>query len=90
MTEDIRKRMMDAAVKAAKAANYVNAGTVEFLLAPDGNFYFIEMNTRLQVEHPITEEISDVDIVKWQIRIACQIPLDFTQEDIHLHGHSME
>ena len=86
MTEDIRKRMMDAAVKAAKAANYVNAGTVEFLLAPDGNFYFIEMNTRLQVEHPITEEISDVDIVKWQIRIACQIPLDFTQEDIHLHG----
>ena len=82
--------VMDAAVKAAKAANYVNAGTVEFLLAPDGNFYFIEMNTRLQVEHPITEEISDVDIVKWQIRIACQIPLDFTQEDIHLHGHSME
>ena len=62
--------MMDAAVKAAKAANYVNAGTVEFLLAPDGNFYFIEMNTRLQVEHPITEEISDVDIVKWQIRIC--------------------
>ena len=90
MTEEVRRKMMDAAVKAAKAANYVNAGTVEFLLAPDGNFYFIEMNTRLQVEHPITEEISDVDIVKWQIRIACQIPLDFKQEDIHLHGHSIE
>lgn len=64
--------MMDAAVLAAKAANYTNAGNVEFLLAPDGQFYFIEMNTRLQVEHPITEEISGVDIVKWQIRIACQ------------------
>ncbi len=90
MTEEIREKMMAAAVKAAKAANYVNAGTVEFLLAPSGEFYFIEMNTRLQVEHPITEEISDIDIVKWQIRIACQIPLDFTQEDIHLHGHAME
>lgn len=90
MTEEIRKNMMDAAVKAAKAANYTNAGTVEFLLAPDGQFYFIEMNTRLQVEHPITEEISGIDIVKWQIRIACRIPLDMKQEDIHLQGHSIE
>lgn len=90
MTEEIREKMMEAAVKAAKAANYTNAGTVEFLLAPDGHFYFIEMNTRLQVEHGITEEISDVDIVKWQIRIACQVPLDMTQEDIQLKGHSME
>lgn len=90
MTEKIRKRMMEAAVKAAKAAGYTNAGTVEFLLAPDGQFYFIEMNTRLQVEHPITEEISGIDIVKWQIRIACRIPLDMTQEDIHLQGHSIE
>lgn len=90
MTEEIRKRMMEAAVKAAKAAGYTNAGTVEFLLAPDGQFYFIEMNTRLQVEHPITEEISGIDIVKWQIRIACRIPLDMTQEDIHLQGHSIE
>ena len=79
MTEDIRRKMMDAAVLAAKAANYTNAGTVEFLLAPDGQFYFIEMNTRLQVEHPITEEISGVDIVKWQIRIACQVPLNMKQ-----------
>ncbi|MGN0135557.1 acetyl-CoA carboxylase biotin carboxylase subunit [Anaerotignum sp.] len=90
MTEEIRQKMMDAAVLAAKAANYTNAGTVEFLLAPDGQFYFIEMNTRLQVEHPITEEISDVDIVKWQIRIACQVPLDMTQDDISLKGHAME
>ena len=83
MTEEIRQQMMDAAVKAAKAAEYTNAGTVEFLLAPDGQFYFIEMNTRLQVEHPITEEISGIDIVKWQIRIACRIPLDIRQENIH-------
>lgn len=90
MTQEIRSKMMEAAIKAAKAANYTNAGTVEFLLAPNGEFYFIEMNTRLQVEHPITEEISGVDIVKWQIRIACQIPLDFKQEDVHLKGHSIE
>ncbi|MDD4843541.1 MAG: acetyl-CoA carboxylase biotin carboxylase subunit [Anaerotignum sp.] len=90
MTEEIRSKMMEAAIKAAKAADYTNAGTVEFLLAPNGEFYFIEMNTRLQVEHPITEEISGVDIVKWQIRIACEIPLDFTQEDVFLKGHSME
>ena len=90
MTEDIRRKMMDAAVLAAKAANYTNAGTVEFLLAPDGQFYFIEMNTRLQVEHPITEEISGVDIVKWQIRIACQVTLNMKQEDIRLQGHAIE
>lgn len=90
MTEDIRRKMMDAAVLAAKAANYTNAGTVEFLLAPDGQFYFIEMNTRLQVEHPITEEISGVDIVKWQIRIACQVLLNMKQEDIRLQGHAIE
>ena len=90
MTEEIREKMMDAAVLAAKAANYTNAGTVEFLLAPDGQFYFIEMNTRLQVEHPITEEISGIDIVKWQIRIACEVPLEMKQEDIRLNGHAME
>ena len=90
MTEEIRQKMMDAAVKAAKAANYTNAGTVEFLLAPDGQFYFIEMNTRLQVEHPITEEISNIDIVKWQIRIACEVPLEMKQKDIRLNGHAME
>ncbi|MBR6541670.1 MAG: acetyl-CoA carboxylase biotin carboxylase subunit [Anaerotignum sp.] len=90
MTEEVRQAMMEAAIKAAKAANYTNAGTAEFLLAPDGRFYFIEMNTRLQVEHPITEEVSGVDIVKWQIRIACHVPLDMKQQDIHLKGHAME
>ena len=90
MTAEIRQKMMDAAVLAAKAAHYTNAGTVEFLLAPDGQFYFIEMNTRLQVEHPITEEISGIDIVKWQIRIACEVPLKMKQEDIRLNGHAME
>ncbi len=90
MTEEIRQKMMDAAMKAAKAANYTNAGTVEFLLAPDGEFYFIEMNTRLQVEHPITEEISGIDIVKWQIRIACEVPMEMEQADIQLKGHAME
>ena len=90
MTEEIRQKMMDAAVLAAKAANYTNAGTVEFLLAPDGQFYFIEMNTRLQVEHPITEEVSGMDIVKWQIRIACEVPLEMKQTDVCLRGHAME
>ena len=88
--EETRKKMLKVAVEACKKIGYYSAGTLEFMMDKDQNFYFLEMNTRLQVEHPITEEISDVDIVKWQIRIACQIPLDFTQEDIHLHGHSME
>ncbi len=90
MTPEIRKAMEAAAVKAARAAHYTNAGTVEFLLAPDGSFYFIEVNPRLQVEHPITEEISGIDIVKWQIRIACRIELPFNQNDIELKGHSIE
>ncbi len=90
MTEDLRQRMMDSALLAAKAAKYTNAGTVEFLLAPNGEYYFLEMNTRLQVEHPITEEVTSIDLVKWQIRIACEIPLEFKQEDIQLQGHAIE
>lgn len=88
--ENTRKRLWEAAKKAVKAAGYTNAGTVEFLLAPDKSFYFIEMNTRLQVEHRISEEVSGIDLVKWQIRIASQINLPFTQEDIRLRGASIE
>ena len=90
LSEDTRQRMFDAARAAVSAAGYTNAGTVEFLLDGDGNFYFIEMNTRLQVEHAVSEEISGIDIVKWQIRIASKLPLSFTQDDVVLRGHSIE
>jgi len=69
---------------------YTNAGTVEFLLDDSGHFYFLEMNTRIQVEHPVTEFITGLDLVQWQIRIASGEPLDFTQEDVRLCGHSIE
>ena len=90
LSEDTRQRMFDAARTAVSAAGYTNAGTVEFLLDGDGNFYFIEMNTRLQVEHAVSEEVSGIDIVKWQIRIASKLPLSFTQDDVVLRGHSIE
>lgn len=90
LSEDTRQRIFDAARAAVSAAGYTNAGTVEFLLDGDGNFYFIEMNTRLQVEHAVSEEVSGIDIVKWQIRIASKLPLSFTQDDVVLRGHSIE
>jgi acetyl-CoA carboxylase biotin carboxylase subunit len=77
-------------VAAAKAVGYCNAGTVEFLLDKDNAFYFMEMNVRLQVEHGITEQVTGVDIVKWQIRIAAGVPLDFTQKDVAVEGSSIE
>ncbi len=86
----VRRQLMDAATRAAKAAGYVNAGTVEFLMDEHSRFYFMEMNTRLQVEHPVTELVTGIDIVKWQIRIAAGVPLDFTQEDIRLQGAAIE
>ena len=90
VTPELRARLMDTAARAAKASHYVNAGTVEFLMDRDHNFYFMEMNTRLQVEHPVSELVTGVDIVKWQIRIAAGVPLDFTQKDIRVRGAAIE
>lgn len=88
--EKTRKAMGDAAVTAAKAINYEGAGTIEFLLDSDGSYYFMEMNTRIQVEHCVSEMISNVDLVKEQIKVAAGLPLSFTQEDIKLNGHAIE
>lgn len=88
--EKLRKKMGETAIAAAKAANYENAGTIEFLLDKTGNFYFIEMNTRIQVEHPITEMVTGIDIVKEQIRIAAGFPLSFKQKDVRIQGHAIE
>lgn len=90
LTEELRTRMGEAAVKAAKAANYVNAGTIEFLLEKNGNFYFMEMNTRIQVEHPVTEWVTGIDLIKEQIRIASGKKLSYTQDEVHLSGHAIE
>ena len=90
VSEELRKEMGIAAVKAAKAAHYVNAGTIEFLLEKTGKFYFMEMNTRIQVEHPVTEWVTGLDLVKEQLRIASGEALPFSQEDIHIQGHAIE
>lgn len=90
VSDDLRERMGLAAVKAAKAAHYVNAGTIEFLLEKNEKFYFMEMNTRIQVEHPVTEWVTGIDLVKEQIRIASGMPLTMTQKDIKLQGHAIE
>jgi len=86
----LREKMGKAAVEAAKAVKYTNAGTVEFLLDRKGRFYFMEMNTRIQVEHPITEMVTGIDIVKEQIRIAAGMKLKYSQKDIKMHGHAIE
>ena len=85
-----RKQMIEKAIDAVKQIGYVGAGTLEFLLDTQGNFWFMEMNVRLQVEHCVTEMLTGVDLVKWQIRIAAGIPLDFTQEDIPMQGSAIE
>ena len=90
LTDEVREKMKTAAVNAVKASNYVGAGTVEFLVTPSGEFYFIEMNTRLQVEHTVTEETSGVDIVKWQIRIAAGMELGETQLNALPRGVAIE
>lgn len=90
LTLEIRKAMGECAVQVAKACDYVGAGTVEFLMDEKLNFYFLEMNTRLQVEHPVTEMITGVDLVKEQIRIAEGEPISFKQEDLAINGHAIE
>ena len=90
VSKEKRRELFAAATKAAKAVGYVNAGTVEFLMDKDKNFYFMEMNTRLQVEHPVSELVTGKDIVKWQIRIAAGDELDCTQDDIKVRGAAIE
>ncbi|MEF9840085.1 MAG: acetyl-CoA carboxylase biotin carboxylase subunit, partial [Lachnospiraceae bacterium] len=90
ITDALRQEMGQAAVKAAKAAGYVNAGTIEFLLERNQNFYFMEMNTRIQVEHPVTEWVTGIDLVKEQIKIADGRPLSYRQEDVKITGHAIE
>lgn len=90
MTRELREEMGQAAIKAVKAAGYYNAGTIEFLLDEQGEFYFMEMNTRIQVEHPITELVTGVDIVKQQLYIAAGEELKLKQEEIHMNGHAIE
>jgi acetyl-CoA carboxylase, biotin carboxylase subunit len=91
LTPEIRAQMGEAALLAVRAVDYVNAGTVEFLLDQDGSFYFMEMNTRVQVEHPVTEQITGVDIIKEQIRIAAGLEMKHKSQDtIELRGHAIE
>lgn len=90
ISEALRKEMGEAAVRAAMAVNYENAGTIEFLLDKNRNYYFMEMNTRIQVEHPVTEMVSGMDLIKEQIRVAAGEPLSVTQDEIHMEGHAIE
>jgi acetyl-CoA carboxylase biotin carboxylase subunit len=90
LTPELRSAMGEAAVRAAKAVGYANAGTVEFIYTPSGDFYFMEMNTRIQVEHPVTEAVTGIDLVKWQIRIAAGEVLTIAQDDVNWLGHSIE
>jgi acetyl-CoA carboxylase biotin carboxylase subunit len=90
MNDKLRKKMGEAAVKAAKACGYSNAGTIEFLVDADKKFYFMEMNTRIQVEHPVTEFVTGIDLVKTQIKVASGEKLEFSQKDIQIKGHSIE
>jgi acetyl-CoA carboxylase biotin carboxylase subunit len=89
LTQELRQKMGEAAIQLCQAVHYVNAGTIEFLFQ-DGQFYFMEMNTRIQVEHPVTEEVTGIDLVKEQIRVASGLPLTIPNGDFRLRGHAME
>lgn len=90
ISEELRQKMGETAVRAAKAVGYENAGTIEFLLDKSGEFFFMEMNTRIQVEHPVTEWVSGVDLIKEQIRVAAGMPLSVSQDEIQITGHAIE
>lgn len=90
LSQELRERMGRDAAAAARACGYEGAGTIEFVLAPDGNYYFIEMNTRIQVEHPVTEMVTGIDLVREQLRVAAGLPLSFTQEEAAIKGHAIE
>lgn len=90
LSDDLREKMGESAVRAAKAVGYKNAGTIEFLVDQNGNYYFMEMNTRIQVEHPVTEMVTGMDLVQQQIRIAAGQPLNLTQQEIVIRGHAVE
>lgn len=90
LSEELRRKMGEVAVKAAKAVQYENVGTIEFLLENNNQFYFMEMNTRIQVEHPVTEWVTGLDLIKEQIRIASGLPLPYDQSDIQINGHAIE
>jgi acetyl-CoA carboxylase biotin carboxylase subunit len=90
LSDALRKKMGAAAVRLATSCGYRNAGTVEFLVDGEGNFYFMEMNTRIQVEHGVTEEVTGIDLVQWQLRIAAGLPLTFSQKDVTIRGHAIE
>ena len=90
VSPELRAELTEISVRAAKTVGYVGAGTIEYLLTQDGSYYFMEMNTRLQVEHPVTEMVTGVDLVKWQIRIANGQELTLRQDEVHLERHAIE
>ena len=90
ISPELRRQMGETAVRAAKSVGYENAGTIEFLLDKDKNFYFMEMNTRIQVEHPVTEMVTGMDLIKEQIRVAAGETLSVSQEDVRIEGHAIE